>query len=352
VLAPILIALDLIAMDCPDAHEREHGIIARQVRLLVSLVDELLDSSRIRSGKVTLERRSIELADVVQRAVEVARPVIAAHHHSLTIDVAGRGLPIEGDELRLAQVVSNLLTNAAKFTAAGGAITVTGERCEGLIVLRVRDSGIGISKHMLQRVFDPYVQVRGASTRPHSGLGLGLAIVRSLVTMHGGTVTAHSPGLDRGSEFVVELPAAAPASDAVATGANASATAAGRAHKILIVDDNCDAVTLTANAMTRLGYDVRVAFDGPSALVIAEEFEPELVVLDIEMPGMSGYEVGRRLKSMFATSGVDLIALTGHGQAVDRKCSREAGFGLHLVKPVDVATLQRGIDDVWRRSQS
>jgi signal transduction histidine kinase len=208
-LAPILIALDLIAMDSTDSHAREHAIIQRQVKHLARLVDELLDVARIRTGKIVLDREPIELADVVARAVEMATPLIASHGHVLSVDVPRRGLAVLGDPLRLAQVVGNLLTNAAKFTPSGGAIVVTGERRDTMVVLRVRDTGIGISKEMLGHIFDPYAQADAAPARPRSGLGLGLAIVRSLVAMHGGTVTAHSEGLGRGSELVVELPAIA-----------------------------------------------------------------------------------------------------------------------------------------------
>ena len=206
-LAPILIALDLIAMQGPDAHEREHAIIERQVNHLVHLVDDLYDTSRIKNGKMALQCETIELAEVVSRAVEMAGPLINTHGHVLSVDVQRRGLAVHGDVIRLAQVVGNLLTNAAKFTPGGGAIVVTGERRDTTVVLRIRDTGIGISTQMLPRLFDPYAQEQREPNRVPSGLGLGLAIVHSLVEMHGGTVTAHSKGLGLGSEFVVELQA-------------------------------------------------------------------------------------------------------------------------------------------------
>ena len=205
-LAPILLALDLIAMNHSDPHKREHTIIERQVNQLVRLVDDLLDVSRIRSGKIQLRREPVELAEVVSRAAEMAMPLIEAKSHTLTVEVPRHGLRVDGDVLRLTQVVGNLLTNAAKYTPSGGTIAVTGE-CRGTsAVLRVRDSGIGISHQMLPRVFDLFAQEQQSTGAAPGGLGLGLTIVRSLVALHGGSVTASSAGLGRGSEFAVELP--------------------------------------------------------------------------------------------------------------------------------------------------
>ena len=345
-LAPILIALDLIAMDSPDLHEREHAIIERQVHHLVRLVDDLVDTSRIRTGKIALQCEPIELADVVSRAVELAGPMIDSHDHPLSIEVPGRGLAVNGDAVRLAQVVGNLLTNAAKFTPSGGAIVVTGERRETTVTLRVRDRGIGISNQMIPRLFDAYAQEHREPDHVPTGLGLGLAIVRSLVEMHGGTVTAHSEGLGLGSEFVVELPAVMRRSEAGPNG-RAIVVEAELPHRILVVDDNQDAGSLTAAALGRLGHDVRVALDGHSALQIAFEFAPDIVLLDLGLPGMDGYEVARLLRAELHH--VEIIAVTGYGQPLDRQRSKEARFESHLVKPVDIATLQRSIDESWNR---
>jgi len=208
-LAPIRLALELIARDRADAHKREHSVIERQLSQLVQLVEDLLDVSRFKTGKIELKREPIEAADVVSRAIETAGPLIDSKHHELTVNVP-RGLLIDGDVLRLTQVIANLLTNAAKYTPSGGSIAVTGERNGATVVLSVRDSGIGISEAMLPRIFDVFAQERQPLDRAPGGLGLGLAIVRSLVALHGGTVTAHSAGLGRGSEFVVELPANLP----------------------------------------------------------------------------------------------------------------------------------------------
>jgi signal transduction histidine kinase len=346
-LAPILIALDLIAMDIPDLHEREHAIIERQVHHLVHLVDDLLDTSRIRTGKVALQCEPIEIADVVSRAVEMAGPLIASHGHVLSVEVPRRGLAVNGDAVRLAQVVGNLLTNAAKFTPGGGAILVTGERRESTVTLRIRDTGIGISEQMLPRLFDAYSQEHREPKHVPTGLGLGLAIVRSLVEMHGGTVAAHSEGLGLGSEFVVELPAVTRMSEAGPNG-RFSIVEAAAPHRILIIDDNQDAATVTADALIRLGHDVRVALDGHSALAMVHEFVPDIVLLDLGLPGMDGYEVARRLRVELSHH-VEIIAVTGYGQPLDRQRSKQAGFESHLVKPVDIATLQRSIDASWKR---
>src|SRR5690606_23710006 len=206
-LGSILLALELIARDRTDPHRREHNIIVRQVNLLARLVEDLLDVSRFKSGKVELRREPVEATELVSRAVEIAGPLIESKRHTLTVDVPPHGLTIDGDVLRLTQVVGNLLTNAAKYTPSGGSIAVSGERHGANVVLRVRDTGIGISEAMLPRIFDVFAQEHQPSHHAPGGLGLGLTIVRSLVALHGGTVTAHSAGLGRGSEFVIELPA-------------------------------------------------------------------------------------------------------------------------------------------------
>ncbi|HTL32802.1 MAG TPA: ATP-binding protein [Kofleriaceae bacterium] len=344
-LAPMLIALDLIAMDGSDAHRREHTIIERQVRHLVRLVDDLLDVSRIRSGKITLDRRPTELAEVAARALELASPLIESKHHNVTVDVP-RGLVVDGDVHRLAQAAANLLTNAAKYTPAGGSILVKGERRDAMLLLRVRDTGIGISQAMLPRIFDMFAQERQALDRAQGGLGLGLAIVRSLVAMHGGTVTVHSEGVGRGSEFVIELPAPRGAADADHI---TDSVAAAASRRILVIEDEDDAASLMADILTTVGHDVRVANDGASALAIIDRFTPEIVLLDIGLPVMDGYEVARRLRAALASHDVHFIALSGYGQPVDRRHSAEAGFDAHLVKPIDLATLQHTIADVRRR---
>jgi signal transduction histidine kinase/ActR/RegA family two-component response regulator len=340
-LAPMRIALDVIAMDTADTHRREHKLIERQMMLIVHLVDDLLDVSRIVNRKIVLRRKSLELADIVTQAVELASPLIESRGHTLTVSVPDHGLTLDGDMHRLIQVVANLLTNAAKYTEPRGLIAVTGERRGPNVLLRVRDNGIGISKEMLPRIFDLFAQEEQPAEHAPGGLGLGLPIVRSLVTLHGGTVTAHSEGPGRGTELVVELPALAKPAEATI-----QPPARGAARRILVVDDNRLVAELTHMALTKLGHDVRMAFDGPSALAVVAGFVPEIVLLDIELPGIDGYEVAKRLRTALAPHELHFIATSGRGQDSDRLRSANAKFDDYLVKPVDLWTLQRRIERI------
>jgi len=340
-LAPILLALDLIAMDTADSHRREHVIIKHQITQLNQLVDDLLDVARIRSGKIELHRQPVELAIVVARAIETASPLIEAKHHTLRAEVP-EGLVTDGDLLRLTQAVGNLLTNAAKYTPPGGSITVTAAGQGPIATIRVRDTGIGISPDMLPRIFDLFAQEHQTPDRAAGGLGLGLPIVRTLVTLHGGTVAAHSEGLGRGTEVVIELPLVIRAGEPAGAGLSAAAGSA-TAHKILVVDDSRLVADITGLALARLGHEVRVAFDGPSALSIVETFVPDVVFLDIGLPGMDGYELAERLRAKLPSHASHFFAITGYGQPEDRQRSADAGFDAHLVKPVDLGMLQRCI---------
>jgi signal transduction histidine kinase/DNA-binding response OmpR family regulator len=338
-LAPILTALQIMALRNGGTCAKERAIIERQAQHLVRLVDDLLDVSRITRGKIELKISRIELADVVARALEMTSPVLEHRQHHLDVHVPSRGFAVDGDPARLAQVVSNLLTNAAKYTERGGRITVSAERHGDRIAIRVQDTGIGIAPEMLPRVFDMFVQEHQALDRSRGGLGLGLTIVRSLVAMHGGTVEVHSEGRNRGSEFVVALPAAvvrppARSSEAVAPDGVRHGTVAGR--RILVVDDNEDAADLLASALEVMGHTTRVAHDGPEALKAAAEFDPDLALLDIGLPVMDGYELARRLHDDPGLRRMPLVAVTGYGQPADRQRSEAAGFDAHLVKPVDI----------------
>lgn len=342
-LAPILLALDVIAMDTGDPHRREHLIIKHQITQLTQLVDDLLDVARIRSGKIGLRRQPVELGTVVSRAVETANPLINSKHHTLRVDVPAQGLPVDGDLLRLTQAVGNLLTNAAKYTPPGGSIAVTAERRGAFATIRVRDTGIGISADMLPRIFDLFAQEQQAPDRPAGGLGLGLPIVRTLITLHGGTVAAHSDGLGRGTEVVIELPLLARVGDTAGPGRLSPAAGSAAAHKILVVDDNRLVADITGLALSKLGHDVRVAFDAPSALSIIEDFVPDVVFLDIGLPGTDGYQLADRLRAKLPSHASHFFAITGYGQPEDRQRSVDAGFDEHLVKPVDLGMLQRCI---------
>jgi CheY-like chemotaxis protein len=301
----------------------------------------LLDVSRIAQGKVELKEEVFELAEVVARAVEMTSPLLEQRTHTLDLDVARSGLPIRGDATRLSQVISNLLTNAAKYTQAGGHITVRATEDEGLVVLRIRDTGIGIASDVLPHVFDLFVQGRQALDRSQGGLGLGLTIVRNLVEQHGGSVSAHSEGQGAGTEFVVRLPKATvealPGEHHVRdTEPRDGAAAAAAGPRVLVVDDNVDAAEMLAAALTAKGYRTRVAHDGPAALLTAANFRPAIAFLDLGLPVMDGYELAARLRELPDLCSIRLIAVTGYGQDSDRRRTQQAGFHHHLVKPVDL----------------
>ena len=339
-LAPIVTALHLMKVRGDDALLKERTVIERQITHLTRLVDDLLDVSRITRGKVALKRERIEIAEVVAKAIELSSPLLEQRQHHLSIRVATHGLALDGDSTRLAQVVSNLLTNAAKYTAPGGHIEVSASREAERIVLAVRDDGIGIDPAILPRVFDLFTQERQSIDRSLGGLGLGLAIVRSLVAAHDGTVSAFSEGRGRGSLFTVELPAAA-RQDADAGALQAPLPLAGRESRVLIVDDNRDAAALMADVLHASGHATAVAYDGPAALQLAADFHPQVALLDIGLPVMDGYELARRLRALLGA--VRLVAVTGYGQPEDRELALQAGFDAHLVKPVDIQALHEAL---------
>jgi signal transduction histidine kinase len=346
-LAPIQTALQLMRLRGQDTAERERMVIERQVTHLTRLVDDLLDVSRITRGRVDLDRRPIEIAEVVARAIEVASPLLEQRKHTLDVHVPRRGLMVDGDAFRLAQVVANLLTNAAKYTESGGRITVHGDRADDDIVVRVRDTGIGISREMLPRVFDLFVQERQALDRSHGGLGLGLTIVRNLVALHDGSVTVNSEGLGRGSEFIIRLPAASGIADAPRPHTLVRRPEAGAVNisglRVLVVDDNEDAADMLVYALASKGHQARMANDGPAALRICEEFQPSVAVLDIGLPVMDGYELAGRLREISGMEHLRLIAVTGYGQEADQRRTRAAGFDQHLVKPIDLEALESAL---------
>jgi CheY-like chemotaxis protein len=314
------------------------NVIERQAQHLVRLVNDLLDVSRITSGKVTLAKESVEIAEVVASAIETASPLIESARHTLVTDVPKEGMVVEVDRVRMAQVIANLLTNAAKYTPPGGRIRIAAGFDDGHIVIAVEDNGAGISAELLPKVFDLFVQARQTLARSQGGLGLGLTIVRSLVTMHGGSVTAESAGLAKGSRFQIRLPmsrvrASRPPSPAT------HRRVESRHERVLVVDDNTDAADMLCVALEALGYRTAVANDGPEALRVAGEIKPDVALLDIGLPVMDGYELAQRMKGQ--QPGIDLFAITGYGQDSDLKRSREAGFREHLTKPVDLETLAR-----------
>ena len=320
-LAPILTALQLMHLRAGGALARERSVIERQVKHVVRLVDDLLDISRITRGKVELAQEPVLIAETITKAVEMASPLIEQRGHELSISVEP-GLVVLGDPVRLAQIMANLLNNAAKYTEKGGHIWVRGKSQSGTIELSVRDSGMGITPQMLTRVFELFAQEPQAIDRAQGGLGLGLAIVRSLVMLHGGTVTAHSAGLGQGSEFTVRLPALAVlALPSVSSPLPERLTNHPHAARILVVDDNVDAMELLAESLEMLGHQTVRATDGPSALRLAAQWRPEIALLDIGLPVMDGYELGRRLRELTGLAGIKLVAITGYGQESDREHS-------------------------------
>jgi signal transduction histidine kinase len=324
-----------------------HDVLRRQIAHLVRLVDDLLDVSRITTGKISLRREPVDLAGVVALAVDTALPQLNGRRQRLTVHAPPAPLWIDGDPVRLGQIVANLLANAVKYTGEEGCIELvltreTGAQAPGgEAVLRIADNGIGIAPAALPRIFDLFSQGDQGPDRPEGGLGVGLALVRELVALHGGTVEVASTGPGEGSEFVVRLPAIETPARATDVPAERPVRAGNGARRVLVVDDNRDSAESLAALLGVLGHDVHAAHDGREALELARRLAPDLVLLDIGMPGMSGHEVARRLRADAGLSDTVLIALTGYGSDDDRRASREAGFDGHLVKPIDFDALER-----------
>jgi PAS domain S-box-containing protein len=342
-LAPIRSAVELLREKAPAVPELMwvQDVISRQLQQLSRLVDDLLDVSRITRGKIELRKERVALSTVVEHALETSWPLVHASRHTLRVRLPPEPLWLDADPTRLAQVLSNLLNNAAKYTPPGGSIVLTAEPAGDDVVLTIQDNGAGIPPEMLSRIFDMFTQVDTSLERAQGGLGIGLTIVKRLVEMHGGAIAARSEGLGRGSEFAIRLPfveAPERRDDATPLGEHATPRSAPSC-RVLIADDNHDAADTLAMLLEMNGNDVRTAYDGQDALRAAEEHRPDVILLDIGMPGMNGYDVARRLRERHETRGAVLVAMTGWGQEKDRRRSREAGFDHHLVKPVDLDAL-------------
>jgi signal transduction histidine kinase/ActR/RegA family two-component response regulator len=351
-LAPIRNAVQVLKMPNTDSTHQQWAsdVIARQVEQMVRLVDDLLDVSRITRGKIQLQSDLVDVAAVVARAVETSRPLIESRKHDLTVELPTEPLYAKADPTRLAQVLANLLNNAAKYTEEGGRIALSAAREENDIVFRVRDNGIGIVPEMLGRVFDLFTQAERAIDRSQGGLGIGLTLVRRLVELHDGTVQAFSAGVGEGSEFVVRLPApsgATPKAKRHPSKDVASQTSA--CFRILIVDDNVDGAESLAVVLRTFGQEVQTVYDGPAALSLAETFHPQIVLLDIGLPGLNGYEVAKRLRAKENVDKPLLVAVTGYGQKEDRLTARRAGFDHHLVKPVVGDTLPALLTSLYKK---
>ena len=340
-LAPIRNGLQVMSLARNDSHvvEQARTMMERQVGHMVRLIDDLLDVSRISQGNLELKRERIELAVVVRNAVETSRPLIEQMGHDLSLDVPDDPIYLDGDMTRLAQVLSNLLNNAAKYTERGGRIRLSAKQLGSEIVVTVEDNGVGIPAGMLSQVFAIFTQVDRSLDMSKGGLGIGLSLVQRLVELHGGSVRAHSEGPGRGSAFVVRLPVVLPLAGSRQAGGEVQPAGSPPRRRILVVDDNRDAALSLAELLTLMGNETQTAYDGLEALAVAETFRPDVALLDIGMPKLNGYEVCSRIRQQAWGKRMVLYALTGWGQDDDHQRSLAAGFDAHLVKPILVADL-------------
>ena len=346
-LAPISNAVHLLRLQQNEdpLQQQARTIIERQVGQLKHLVDDLLEVSRITTGRVQLRQERIVLSGIVERAVETAQPLIVQHRHELDVSLPPEPIWLHADAARLEQVVVNLLTNAAKYTDEGGRIGLTVEREGDTAVLRVRDTGVGIAPELLPRIFDLFTQAERSLDRSQGGLGIGLCLVQQLVALHGGTVEAHSI-LGQGSEFVVRLPVMLTSIPPSPSTLIEPARPRGKYCRVLVVDDNVDAAQTVAMLLKMSGHGVQMAHDGPGALEVALAWHPDLVLLDIGLPGLNGFQVAERIRQEPTLKTIVLVALTGYGLEADRQRSREAGFDHHLVKPADFDEVENILETI------
>ena len=353
-LAPISNALYILRLQKNEEplQQQARNIIERQVGQLKHLVDDLLEVSRITTGRVQLRQDRVAVGGIVERAVETAHPLIGQRRHELNVSLPPQPIWLHADAARLEQVVVNLLTNATKYTDEGGHIWLTVQQEGDAVVLRVRDTGIGIAPELLPRIFDLFTQAERSLDRSQGGLGIGLSLVQRLVELHGGTVEAYSV-LGQGSEFVVRLPvmltSMAPSTSPSPSPSTETDQPPGKCCRVLVVDDNVDLAQSLAILLKAAGHDVRIAYDGPTALEAALDYRPDMVLLDIGLPGLTGYEVAKRMRQQAVLGNVVLVAMTGYGQETDRQRSQEAGFDHHLVKPADFGEVQKILATVRRR---
>jgi CheY-like chemotaxis protein len=340
-LAPALTALELMKARDPSAFRREREVLERQVAHMARLVNDLLDVSRLARGKVHLDRQRFELRAAVDRAVDMANPLMAQHRHTLDVSVPATGLAIDGDAARIVQVLSNLLTNAAKYTPPGGHVSLSASESDDRVIVVCEDSGPGVAPELVPKLFEPFAQGPRALDRREGGLGLGLALARIFTELHDGRIHVEPRAAGKGSRFVVALPKAPAVSEPPSMEPE-------RVHhpvvgqRILVVDDNVDACAMLEEALGRAGHTLAVANNGADAIARAADFRPEVAVLDIGLPGMDGYELARRLRALYPH--IRLIALTGYGQNSNVEAATAAGFDAHCAKPVTTTTLLAHID--------
>jgi signal transduction histidine kinase/ActR/RegA family two-component response regulator len=333
-LAPIRNGLQIMRMTTdPETIGRAQIMMERQLQQMVRLVDDLLDVSRITTGKLVLRTERVSLQDVMTMAIDAVRPLIDAKRHSLSVDLPAIKIELDADATRLSQIFSNILNNAVKYTEPGGSIRIAARLAAGAVEVRVTDTGIGIAADEMPDVFDMFTQFDASPERTHGGLGVGLALARRLAQLHGGTITARSGGLGQGSEFTVRLPLATAPADAANTEVRPQGPAQSR--RVLVVDDNRDFALSLSALLEFEGHDVRTTFEATAAESVAAEFRPEIAFLDLGLPSVNGFELARRLRGQPGMNGLVLVAVTGWGKDEDRQRSRDAGFDLHLVKPVE-----------------
>ncbi|TMH18747.1 MAG: PAS domain S-box protein [Betaproteobacteria bacterium] len=349
-LASIVNALGLMRSKSGQEQTEFRDVIERQTKLLAHIVDDLLDVSRITRGKIALKKEILDVNAVVARTLESCRPLIDARKHAVELRLPDEELPVDADSTRLSQVVLNLISNAVKYTPEEGRITIALSREDGEAVLRVRDTGIGIPAALLPKVFDLFVQGDRSLDRTEGGLGIGLTLVKRLVEMHRGSVSAASGGLGEGSEFVVRLPLALERGVARSLVKEELPRAPATRRRLLVVDDNRDFADTLGALFETMGHDVRVAYNGTDAVSATAEYRPDAVFLDIGLPGRSGYDVARMLRSSPELADITLVAFTGYGQVEDRRRVREAGFDYHVVKPADAAELAKIVDALPARA--
>jgi PAS domain S-box-containing protein len=336
-LAPIRAAVKILQLKTQPTADSQSAldVIDRQTRQMTRLIDDLLDIARITSNKLELRKELIELTEVINAAVETSRPIIDQRGHELIVALPHEPIILDADLVRLAQVISNLLNNAAKYTERGGRIWLSAQQADGSAVVKVADTGIGIAPEALPQIFDMFTQADRVAPATPGGLGIGLTLVKRLVELHGGSITARSDGLGKGSEFEVRLPVRANVGTRKNKERGILPTLVPAATRILVVDDNRDCADSLGLLLQLLGNEVRIVHDGPAAIEAAREFNPRVVLLDIGLPSLSGYEAARKIREQPAAEKAILIAITGWGQEIDRQRSKDAGFDHHLVKPVD-----------------
>jgi signal transduction histidine kinase/CheY-like chemotaxis protein len=349
-LAPMVNALGLIASPKadPTITQRAYSIIERQLAHMVRLVDDLLDVSRITRGKLVIRKQSVELASVVQSAVDTVRPLIETREHALTVTLPNQPVYLQADPVRLSQVFSNLLNNSAKYTEKGGRINFTATVVGSSVRVVIADDGIGISADSLPKIFQMFAQGDNSAERTQAGLGVGLALARQLIELHSGTIEAESPGLGLGSRFIVTLPVMAALTAQRPASADLPAGQRER-HRILLVDDNVDFAESLELLLSGMGHEVRVAHEAEGALVTAAQFRPDFAFLDIGLPLVNGYELARRMRAQPESAATILIAVSGWGQEQDRRQAEEAGFALHLVKPVELKSIETALESLMMR---